>query len=227
MAAAPVPTPTTLKIKKYFAEWKDLGFLPKKPEAPAPDGPALKKIINLIKDHHVLAAAEYTNAGSPTWGLKKQKWDKAQNKHLIVTAMTNMMKKYLPSATNPPVTTSPANTSHTPSAPPHPVVGLYPVIHDPLPNGDANRSSETTLQAPVFHITSGQVNLESDTIDTAKKAHRELNERVDCLAHQLQDLERRADRETRTEVHSGQEGCIRPSAYGPKRPNYFIYTPLL
>ena len=83
MAAAPVLTPTTLKIvaevvesrvmaavlvkdrkstgkqiKKYFAEWKDLGFLPKKPEAPAPDGPALEKIINLIKDHHVLAAAE-------------------------------------------------------------------------------------------------------------------------------------------------------------------------
>ena len=81
--------------------------------------------------------------------------------------MTNMMKKYLPSATNPPVTTSPANTSHTPSAPPHPVVGLYPVIHDPLPNSDANRSSEPTLQAPVFHITSGQVNLESDTIDKA------------------------------------------------------------
>ena len=117
-----------------------------------------------------------------------------------------MMKKYLPSATNPPVTTSPANTSHTPSAPPHPAVGLYPVINDPLLYGDANRSSEPTLQAPVFHITSGQVNLESDNIDTAKKAHRELNEGVGCLAHQLRDLQRRADRETGTEVHSGQEG---------------------
>ena len=64
---------TGKQIKKYFAEWKDLGFLPKKPEAPAPDGPALEKIINLIKDRHILAAAEYTNAGSPTLGLKKTK----------------------------------------------------------------------------------------------------------------------------------------------------------
>ena len=231
MAAAPVPTPTTLKIlaevvesrvmaavlvkdrkstgkqiKKYFAEWEDLGFLSKKPEAPAPDGPALEKIINLIKDHHGLAAAEYTKAGSPTWGLKKQKWDKAQNKYLIVTAMTNMMKKYLSSATNPPVYTDSANTSHTPSAPPQSAVGLYPVIHDPLPNGDANRSLQPTIQAPVFHITSGQVNLESDTMDAAKKAYRKLNERVDCLDHQLQDLQQRADRETGTEVHSSQEG---------------------
>ena len=117
-----------------------------------------------------------------------------------------MMKKYLSSATNPPVYTVSANTSHTPSAPPQSAVGLYPVIHDPLPSGDANRSLRPTIQAPVFHITSGQVNLESDTMDAAKKAHRKLNERVDCLDHQLQDLQQRADRETGSEVHSSQEG---------------------
>ena len=162
MADAPVQTPITLKtleeelerrvvaavlvkdrkstrkqIRKYFAESKDLGFLSKEPEAPAPDGPALGKIINL-----------------------------AQNKHLIVTAMTNVMKENVPNATNP------AHTSSTPSGPPPPAAGLYPVLLNPPHYGDTCCSSKPPLQATVFHITSGLVNLEGDTMDAAEKAHR-------------------------------------------------------
>ena len=231
MAGAPVPIPLTLKalaelvecrvvasvlvkdqestrkeIRKYFGEWKDLGLLSKEPEAPAPDGPALGKIINLVKSHHRVAAAEYISAGSPTWGLKKAKWDKAQNKHLIVTAMTNVMKKNFPNATNPQVTTNQAHSSSIPSAPPPPTTDRYPVILNPPQHDDTCCSSKPPLQAPLFHITSGQVNLEGEAMDAAIKEYQELKERVACLDDRVSDLQREADTETDSENHSGQEG---------------------